>query len=124
MREALANQPMWFNEESRLITCSFGATAWLPGSVAWRLQLVAVVGGHVVGAWAGHTVALREAAAPDGTVLEVQARMVRRRQVPLALLMVGLTTLTLWSLGQAIVVTPPSSAAACLDRVACVSAGS
>jgi hypothetical protein len=100
------------------------ATAWLPGSVAWSLQLVAVVGGHVVGAWAGHTVALREAAAPDGTVPGVQARMVRRRQIPLALLMVGLTTLTLWSLGQAIVVTPASSAAACVDRgVACVSAG-
>ena len=31
MREALANEPMWFNEESQLITCSFGATAWMPG---------------------------------------------------------------------------------------------
>jgi len=31
MRAALANEPMWFNEESKLITCSFGATAWLPG---------------------------------------------------------------------------------------------
>ena len=31
MRVALANEPMWFNEESKLITCSFGATAWLPG---------------------------------------------------------------------------------------------
>jgi hypothetical protein len=30
----------------------------------------------------------------------------RRRQVPLAVVMVALTTLTLWSLGQAIVVTP------------------
>ena len=82
------------------------ATAWLPGSVAWSLQLVAVVGGHVIGAWAGHTVALREVARPDGTIPEAEARAVRRRQVPLALLMVGLTTLTLWSLGQAIVVTP------------------
>lgn len=31
MRAALAGEPMWFNEESKLITCSFGATAWLPG---------------------------------------------------------------------------------------------
>jgi len=31
MRAALANEPMSFNEESKLITCSFGATAWLPG---------------------------------------------------------------------------------------------
>ena len=30
----------------------------------------------------------------------------RRRQIPLAVVMVGLTTLTLWSLGQAIVVAP------------------
>ena len=31
MREALAREPMSFNEESRVITCSYGATAWLPG---------------------------------------------------------------------------------------------
>lgn len=89
------------------------ATAWLPGAVAWSLQLVAVVGGHVIGAWAGHTVALREAAGPDGTVPATVARVVRRRQVPLALLMVGLTTLTLWSLGQSIVVTTETGASAC-----------
>ena len=100
------------------------ATAWLPGSVAWSLQLVAVVGGHVVGAWAGHTVALREAAGPDGTVPETEARVVRRRQVPLALLMVGLTTLTLWSLGQAIVVTTDTSAGCVGPGGACVSSGS
>ena len=32
------------------------------------------------------------------------------RQIPLAVVMVALTTLTLWSLGQAIVVTPPANA--------------
>ena len=89
------------------------ATAWLPGAVAWSLQLVAVVGGHVIGAWAGHTVALREAAGPDGRVSAADARVVRRRQIPLALLMVGLTTLTLWSLGQSIVVTTETGASAC-----------
>ncbi len=36
MREALANDPMWFNEESQLVTCSFGATAWVPGIAADR----------------------------------------------------------------------------------------
>jgi len=30
MRAALADEPMSFNEESRLITCSFGATSWTP----------------------------------------------------------------------------------------------
>ncbi len=31
MRAALANEPMFFNEESKLITCSFGATSWVQG---------------------------------------------------------------------------------------------
>ena len=35
----------------------------------------------------------------------------RRREVPLALIMVALTTLTLWSLGQALVVQAPAAAA-------------
>jgi two-component system cell cycle response regulator len=42
MREALANEPMWFNEESQLITCSFGATAWVPGSSATEEALIRV----------------------------------------------------------------------------------
>jgi hypothetical protein len=37
----------------------------------------------------------------------MSAAALRRRQLPLAVVMVSLTTLTLWSLGQAIVVTPP-----------------
>ena len=84
-------------------------TGWLPGSVAWSLQLVAVVGGHVIGAWAGHAAALREAAGPDRRVSAAEARAVQRRQIPLALLMVGLTALTLWSLGQTIVETPQAA---------------
>lgn len=88
------------------------ATGWLPGSVAWSLQLVAVIGGHVIGAWAGHAVALSAAAGRDGRVSDAQAGAVRMRQVPLALLMVGLTTLTLWSLGQAIVQSPTTASAA------------
>jgi diguanylate cyclase (GGDEF)-like protein len=31
MRMALASEPMFFNEESKLVTCSFGATAWVKG---------------------------------------------------------------------------------------------
>lgn len=39
---------------------------------------------------------------------------VRVREVPLAVMMVALTTLTLWSLGQAIVVAPPENASVAL----------
>ncbi|MFL5679786.1 MAG: hypothetical protein ACJ77B_04225, partial [Chloroflexota bacterium] len=65
--------------------------AFLPPGLVWTVQLVAVVGGHMIGAWAGHVSA-------DRTVV----RDPRLRQVPLAAVMVVLTTVTLWSLGQAI----------------------
>jgi hypothetical protein len=71
--------------------------AWLPPGLIWTLQLAAVVGGHMLGAWGGHVVAAMDAP-PD-----MDARTLRNRQIPLALVMVSLTTLTLWSLGQAIV---------------------
>lgn len=87
------------------------ATAWLPGGVAWSIQVLAVVGGHAVGAWAGHAVALRAAAARHATSTGSEVGSVRLRQIPLALLMVGLTTVTLWSLGQAIVQEAPVAAA-------------
>lgn len=64
---------------------------FLPAAVLWSIQLAAVVGGHVVGAWAGHA-----ALAGDGERAEPI------RQLPLAALMVVLTSLTLWSLGQAV----------------------
>lgn len=76
------------------------SSAWLPPGLVWTVQLAAVVGGHMLGAWAGHANAA--AHAPAGADPE---RM-RRREIPLAVVMVALTTLTLWSLGQAIVVTP------------------
>jgi hypothetical protein len=78
--------------------------AWLPPGLIWTIQLAAVVGGHMLGAWGGHVVAVADA--PPG----MSAPALRRRQVPLAVVMVGLTTLTLWSLGQAIIVTPPANA--------------
>jgi hypothetical protein len=73
---------------------------FLPPGLVWTAQLVAVVGGHMLGAWGGHVVAAAEAPATLGV-----ARL-RLRQLPLAIVMVGLTTLTLWSLGQAILISP------------------
>ena len=73
---------------------------WLPPGLVWTVQLAAVVGGHMLGAWGGHVVAAVEAPR------ELAGRPLTLRQVPLAVVMVALTTLTLWSLGQAIVVTP------------------
>ena len=79
--------------------------AWLPPGLVWTAQLAAVVGGHMLGAWGGHVMAALEA--PRGMSMST----LRTRQIPLAVVMVGLTTLTLWSLGQAIVVTPKEPAA-------------
>ncbi len=66
--------------------------AWLPASLVWTIMFGAVVGGHVVGAWAGH----QRVGAPDSP------KHPRRAQLPLAILMVLLTTVTLWSLGQTV----------------------
>ncbi|HEY3524048.1 MAG TPA: hypothetical protein VGK63_10100, partial [Candidatus Limnocylindrales bacterium] len=79
---------------------------WLPAAAAWAIQLLAIVGGHVLGAFEGHRAALHEAAATPrrGPAAVERLRDARLRQVPLAVLMVGLTSLTLWSLGQVIVV--------------------
>jgi hypothetical protein len=78
---------------------------WLPPGLVWTVQLAAVVGGHMLGAWGGHVVAALEA--PEA----LEGRPLTLRQVPLAVVMVALTTLTLWSLGQAIVVTPEETGA-------------
>ena len=85
-------------------------SAWLPTGALWSLQVGAVVIGHIVGAWAGHAVARSDAAeAPAsgkrsaGTGQAGRGRADVRAQLPLAILMVGLTTLTLWSLGQNLV---------------------
>jgi hypothetical protein len=89
---------------------------WLPPGLVWTAQLAAVVGGHMIGAWAGHVTAQRDMEAlasrptrdrrhrkiPGAT--NGPARDIRYREVPLAVVMVALTTITLWSLGQAIVV--------------------
>jgi hypothetical protein len=89
--------------------------AWLPPGLVWTVQLAAVVGGHMLGAWGGHVVASLEA--PRSLI----GRSLTVRQVPLAVVMVALTTLTLWSLGQAIVVTPEEPPAA--DQAVATSRG-
>jgi hypothetical protein len=86
----------------------------LPPGLVWTLQLAAVVGGHMVGAWAGHAAAV--AMTPPGTPI----RTVRLRQLPLAVVMVALTTLTLWSLGQDLVVTPEEATTATVPSIATV----
>ena len=73
--------------------------AWMQSSMIWSLQVLAVISGHVIGAWAGHVVA------PQSTP---RLRTHRLRQIPLAIVMVVLTTTTLWSLGQA--TTDPTAA--------------
>ncbi len=62
---------------------------WLPASLVWTLQVSAVVLGHVVGAWLGHS-AIRRRRSHGETV----------SQWPLAALMIGMTVVALWSLGQ------------------------
>ena len=76
-------------------------TSFIPTSIVWTIQLAAVIGGHIVGAWAGHTVLTQDEATADRRLTGPSPLA---RQVPLAVLMVSLTTLTLWSLGQAVIV--------------------
>jgi hypothetical protein len=68
---------------------------WLATSTLWTVQVAAVVLGHVTGAWLGHSAVRRERQA---------GRQVS--QWPLAALMISLTVLALWSLGQNLVFVP------------------
>jgi hypothetical protein len=80
--------------------------SFLPTSIVWTLQLAAVVGGHIVGAWAGHTVLTQDESRATKPLNQPSPLM---RQLPLAVLMVCLTSVTLWSLGQAVIVTAPAT---------------
>jgi hypothetical protein len=79
----------------------FGTAFWEPRQdflstgLVWAIQVTAVIVGHVLGAWWGHAAIRAERRA--GAAVS---------QIPLALLMIGLTTLTLWSLGQNLVFEP------------------
>lgn len=82
--------------------------AFIPASAFWGIQVGAVIVGHIVGAWAGHAAAARQRGRDHGrgrASRAAQRRAEVRAQLPLAILMVGLTALTLWSLGQALVFT-------------------
>ncbi len=81
------------------------SSAFLAPAVVWAVQLGCVVGGHMLGAVAGHLAAV--SSRPTAEIPAAELRAVRLRQVPLAIFMVGLTVATLWSLGQAIVTTSP-----------------
>lgn len=87
---------------------------FLPPGLVWTIQIAAVVGGHMLGAWGGHVVAAADAGAGAGVGAH------RRRQLPLAVVMVALTTLTLWSLGQSLVVEPPETAGPAAARALAV----
>ncbi len=100
-------------------TAFFQPVVWMPAGLVWTVQLGVVVGGHMLGAWSGHVTAARdtEAVANGRQPRDMRHRKVpgvrtsgprdvRVREIPLALMMVALTTLTLWSLGQAIVQEP------------------
>ncbi len=86
-------------------------SSWLALGALWSIQVGAVVVGHIVGAWAGHAAAARERGDGSGrgrTARETHRRESIRAQLPLALLMVALTALTLWSLGQNLVFDTPT----------------
>lgn len=72
--------------------------AFIPGAAVWGLQLVAVVGGHVLGVSRGHAAVLASRRA-DGA----SRRKLLLAQIPLALFVLALTLVTLWSLGQVVV---------------------
>ncbi len=86
-------------------------TDFLPTELLWAIQVGAVVVGHIVGAWAGHAAGARDRQAAT------DARAARRAQWSLAVLMVGLTALTLWSLGQNLRFEPVGEAATGLARI-------
>ena len=65
---------------------------WLSTSAVWTLQVIAVVLGHVVGAWLGHA-----------AVRDRRQRGEQASQWPLAALMISMTVVALWSLGQNLV---------------------
>lgn len=77
---------------------SYQPQLFMPTAVLWSIQLAAVVGGHVFGAWAGHAALAR-----------TEGRAEPVRQLPLAATMVVLTSLTLWSLGQSVLIETPTA---------------
>ena len=82
-------------------TAWFEPQAFVPPAVLWGIQVVAVVAGHIVGVRRGHAVVSRSRRA-DGD----SAGRIAAAQLPLAAVVLALTLITLWSLGQSVVVPP------------------
>ena len=60
-------------------TAFYTPTALMAPGLVWTVQLAAVVGGHVLGAWAGHVTAQRDAAAMSQAK---PPRDMRHRKIP------------------------------------------
>jgi hypothetical protein len=76
---------------------------WIPIQLVWYLSVGAIVLGHVVAVGLAHRLALRDA--PTRPV---------RAGLPLVVLMIGYTVLSLWIIAQPIVIEPPATALAWL----------
>jgi hypothetical protein len=68
---------------------------WIPVGVIWYLSVAAIVGGHIAGIVLAHRLTLRDAPA-RATVAGL----------PIVVLMIGYTVLSLWIIAQQIVVEP------------------
>lgn len=81
---------------------------------AWYLAVIAIVLGHVVAVAVAHTVALREYST---------RRAALRSQLPMLVLMVGYTMVSLWIIAQPIVEASPGAAAAPAGAIGAVDDG-
>jgi hypothetical protein len=68
---------------------------WIPTAFIWYLSVGAIVGGHVAAVVLAHRLALRE-----------QASRPILAGLPLVVLMIGYTILSLWIIAQPIVIEP------------------
>lgn len=81
---------------------------------AWYLAVIAIVLGHILAVAIGHTIALREYAT---------RRAALRSQLPMLVLMVGYTMVSLWIIAQPIVEASPGAAALPTSFVGAVTDG-
>ncbi len=78
---------------------------WIPTELVWYVSVAAIVGGHIAGIVLAHRNALRDA--PSRAVMA---------GLPMVLLMIGYTVLSLWIIAQPIVVDPGTTPTALLGR--------
>jgi ABC-type tungstate transport system substrate-binding protein len=65
----------------------------------WYMAVIAIVLGHIIAVYVAHAIALRQFRQP---------RVALRSQIPMLVLMVGYTVISLWILAQPIVETRPN----------------